>query len=121
MPDTWEIVNGLNPDRNDANEDLDLDGMINLHEYLAGTDPQNPSSVLRVDVASFSGSTATLQFLAVAGKSYTVQYRNSLSTGSWQKLADVPVQAASQIIVVQDPAAGVAGQRFYRLITPQSP
>ena len=40
MPDAWEIAHGLNPRVNDANDDADLDGLTNLEEYLAGTDPQ---------------------------------------------------------------------------------
>ncbi len=40
MPDVWEIAYGLNPLVNDGNEDADLDGLSNLEEYQAGTDPQ---------------------------------------------------------------------------------
>ena len=35
-----EIANGLNPLVNDANADLDLDGVPNLQEYLHGLDPR---------------------------------------------------------------------------------
>ena len=39
MPDKWEISHGLDPNRNDADEDLDGDDYSNLDEYLDGTDP----------------------------------------------------------------------------------
>lgn len=40
MPDAWEIAHGLNPDNPaDANTDADADGVTNLQEYLAGTNP----------------------------------------------------------------------------------
>ncbi|MBT7164140.1 MAG: hypothetical protein HN904_15265, partial [Victivallales bacterium] len=39
MPDAWEVVNGTNPNLDDANGHLDGDGITNYMEYLAGTDP----------------------------------------------------------------------------------
>lgn len=45
MPDSWEIENGLDPkDPDDAFLDSDKDGVSNLEEYLAGTDPQDKNS-----------------------------------------------------------------------------
>ncbi len=39
MPDSWEILYGLNPLENDGLQDPDGDGIINLNEYLGGTTP----------------------------------------------------------------------------------
>lgn len=39
MPDVYEREHGLDPERDDADEDLDGDGSTNLEEYAAGTDP----------------------------------------------------------------------------------
>ena len=41
MPNAWEISYGLNPDRYDAEDDLDDDGWTNFEEYMAGTPPNN--------------------------------------------------------------------------------
>ena len=43
MPDAWEISHGLNPFANDAAGDLDGDGISNLAEYQAGSDPTVPA------------------------------------------------------------------------------
>lgn len=39
MGDAWEREEGLDPERDDADEDPDEDGYTNLEEYLLGTDP----------------------------------------------------------------------------------
>ncbi len=39
MPDGWEIATGLNPLRNDATEDGDIDELANLDEFRRGTEP----------------------------------------------------------------------------------
>ena len=45
MHNSWEIVNGLNPDDPlDAGKDSDGDGATNLAEYKAGTNPQDGNS-----------------------------------------------------------------------------
>ncbi len=41
MPDSWEILYGLNPAVHDAHDDPDNDGLTNLEEYLHGSDPHN--------------------------------------------------------------------------------
>ncbi len=39
MADEWEREHGLDPERDDSEEDADGDGWTNLQEYLADTDP----------------------------------------------------------------------------------
>ena len=42
MPDDWETLFGLNPTIDDANGDLDQDGISNRDEYRAGLEPDDP-------------------------------------------------------------------------------
>jgi hypothetical protein len=44
MPDEWESANNLDPQVNDAALDADEDGLLNLAEFRAGTDPQDEDS-----------------------------------------------------------------------------
>src|SRR5262249_17723981 len=48
LPDWWAVAHGTNPLVADADDDPDGDGFTNLHESLAGTDPQNKEDVLRL-------------------------------------------------------------------------
>ena len=44
IPDDYETENGLNPNLDDADEDLDSDGKTNTEEYEEGTKPNNEDS-----------------------------------------------------------------------------
>jgi hypothetical protein len=121
MPNGWEQDHGLNPFLDDANLDADADGMTNLAEYLAGTDPQDPSSYLKIDRITASWASpmeTTLTFGAVAGRSYVVQYSDLLPSGLWQDLTNVTALPTNAVIVVEDPGATNTAQRYYRLRIP---
>ena len=67
MPDWWETSNGLDPaDPSDASADPDGDGLGNLAEYMAGTDPNRPDSDGDGMPDGWEVSKATLPFIADA-------------------------------------------------------
>ncbi len=49
MPSAWEVQYGLNPNRYDADHDMDNDGWTNYEEYMAGTNPADRTSFPRPD------------------------------------------------------------------------
>ncbi len=120
IPDAWEDAHGLNKFVNDAALDPDKDGFSNGQEYLAGTDPQQSTSALRVDSAAPNTGGTDIRFEAVAGRSYTILHTLSLLSGSWQRLTDVPPQATTHSVTIHDPAATTTNH-FYRLVTPALP
>ena len=121
MPDAWETAHGLNPKRADANEDSDQDGVSNLQEFLSGTDPQDKLSYLKIGAAGPNEGNVRLTLPAVAGRSYSVQYRDLTPSSLWQKLPpDLAARTTNWVAEVLDPV-GASQKRFYRLVTPLQP
>ena len=125
MPNHWESAYGLNPlvatGEHGASGDPDGDGLTNVEEYISGTHPRDPTSSLKVSSITMNATAAVLQFLAVAGKSYTVLYCDALSSGTWRRLTDIAAPSETGLIELHDRAGGKVGTRFYRLVTPQLP
>ena len=121
MSDAWEDAHGLNKFVNDAGLDPDGDGFTNGQEFLAGTDPQVKGSYLRLDSVTPSAAGNEIRFLAAAGRTYSVLFRDALDTGAWQKLGDVAAPTTNHAVTVIDSAGTELGLRFYRLVTPAVP
>jgi hypothetical protein len=83
MPDNWEICHFGNTVDSDGTEDADRDGMTDREEYLAGTDPLAPDSLLvmsEADMTTING-TFTLCWPSVAGKTYGLRHGTNLTMG----------------------------------------
>jgi hypothetical protein len=122
LPDAWEWANYLDPnDSATAISDADGDGLNNLQEYLSSTDPHNPHVSLKaqeVQHPNVGHGSFAFQFMAAAGRSYMVEYCESLSTGYWQMLTKVNAQATTRLVEIRDPARGISC-RFYRIVLDQ--
>src|SRR5205085_1551654 len=84
----------------DAAQDADGDGMTNLQEYLAGTDPQNPNSKLALTVSLTPAGAVRLQFGAIANMGYTVQSRAAADSGSWSNAQTVGPAMSNQVVTI---------------------
>ena len=119
LPDDWEIAHGLDPHdaagENGSDGDPDHDRRTNREEFLSGTDPKDPASVLKFESIAVSAGTK-LTFLAVSNKSYTVQFLPSLDSTAWDILSRVPARTTNHLHVLRDPSD--AKERFYRLVIP---
>jgi hypothetical protein len=117
IPDWWEAAYGFGTNNMaDGTNDWDGDTMSNWAEYIAGTDPTNALSYLKVENPTGAPAAATIEFMAVSNRTYTLQYNDAL-TAAWQTLADVVARATNRVERLGDPAA--TANRFYRLVTPR--
>jgi hypothetical protein len=125
LPDDWELAHSLNPaDANDAALDSDRDGLTNLQEYLAGTDPQNSQSVLKLNALSAEpGGTNVLvrfSFGAVTNHTYSVLFFDGPAAGAWERLLDVDADApTNRLIQVTNTVPAITPQRYFRVVTPK--
>jgi hypothetical protein len=92
--------------------------MSNRGEYLAGTDPNNALSYLRIEILNSGLAGQKLSFMAISNKTYTLQYRTEWSTNGWGRLLDAESRTTNRVIEVFDyrPADPA---RFYQVVTPQ--
>ncbi len=119
IPNVVEQALGLNADNAaDGAGDLDLDGMSNRAEFIAGTDPANGQSYLKIEQGIVPGD-AMVQFAAVSNRTYTVQFKEGLNAPAWSRLVDVPARATNVVHRIEDPAWTT--NRFYRVATPRQP
>ncbi len=113
IPDTWEAQYHLSTTMANASDDPDRDGMTNLEEYLAGTDPTDPKSRLNLFLSSDHTGKIELSFFRSPGRAYQIQSAQTLSE-SWQTFAQFPAElnASNATVPVAHPAAAA----FYRLL-----
>jgi Tol biopolymer transport system component len=119
IPDWWMIEyfghpTGQAADLSRAQDDADGDGVNNLQEFLAGTIPTNPNSLLALSIAA--DATRTNLFLgwnAVSGKSYQVLSATNLSNPVWQVFpASIGVNGSQRYFNVQ----ATNSQRYFRVL-----
>ncbi len=97
--------------------DADADGNNNLFEFTAGLVPTSNGSrfAMRVDPAPASAIKKLIVFSPiVAGRTYTVEFRTSLTSGNWAPLTTFTQSDAGNERTVTDTAGGGA-QKFYRV------
>jgi subtilisin family serine protease len=114
LPDWWEQQYfgklGVDP-----SGDPDHDGASNLAESVAGTDPLDPNSSLRIVIPPPGSSAGFLvQWTSVAGKSYRLERSTSLVTG-FDSVVRTNIAATPPINSELDSAALPSNARYYRV------
>jgi len=116
MPDDWERTHGLVVGIDDSELDLDGDGVTNINEYIAGTDPLDGDSFFEIILLTRAAVTklVTVTWSSNPGRSYTLQKSVDLSPGSWDNIA-TGIIATGATTSLLDPSADDQSRMFYRV------
>ena len=108
LPDDWEMFYFGNLDQG-ANDDPDHDGVSNLNEYLAGTDPTKADSAFYLVATSAS----TLRWPNLPSRQFIVQYSDDLKT--WETVSNAAVIYPTPSTATWTDPHPSATNRFYRV------
>jgi hypothetical protein len=134
IPDAWEraLLSQLGGDKTlrdiNGNDDSDGDGLTNLQEYLAGTYAFDPNDGFALKIAGLDSGRPLLDFLAVTGRSYSIQ--GSADLKSWTAVEFRPIGAtgaeaarsvyrASEVTTLRvrlEQSAADSGLKFFKLV-----
>ena len=120
IPNGWKQQYGLDPfDPNLANEDADGDGMSNLQEYLAGTDPTNSASFFGVTAVAQEDNDVRVTWMTGIGRTNALQATTGNADGSYSNnFADIfSVTGATDTVTnyLDGGAATNSSSRYYRV------
>lgn len=114
LPDWWELQYFGHLTGTDPNADPDHDGMSNLAEWIAGTNPTNAASSLRLtSISATNHSAIAVSWSSVAGKYYWLERTTNLTTGFG--VIATNITATSPTNSATDTTAPPGNQGFYRI------
>jgi hypothetical protein len=118
MPERWEIQNfgSITLSEGRPSDDQDHDGMPDVDEYVAGTDPNDSGSKLAISGVEYRADVrrTVVKWSSITNHFYGIKSAGTVTGASWATLlmripATPPVNAATVTVSV------ASTQRFYRV------
>ncbi|HMP71719.1 MAG TPA: alpha-amylase family glycosyl hydrolase [Kiritimatiellia bacterium] len=104
-----------------AEDDFDGDGLSNLEEFIAGTDPANPASFLKVDDI-YTGSDVHLAFPTRSDRWYRVLFADGLEgVQHWEPLSEWTEGTGGRNILLDDEPMSLRAYRLEVGVEPSAP
>lgn len=97
-----------------ATADPDGDGMSNWTEYMAGSNPLDTRSAVRVLALDATGRVVNVQFTADLGQSFFLERSTDLVSGIWSNVSS-NVWGRTDVTTGQDVLSNRTGRAFYRV------
>jgi hypothetical protein len=111
----WLQQSGLPTDGSGDFIDTDHDGMNNWQEWIAGTDPTSPSSVLKMLPGSNSLSGISIRWQSVTNRTYFLTRSTNLSAKPAFSVIQSNISGQTEMTSLMDGGATNSGPYFYRV------
>ena len=110
MSDYYEGINGLNNGANDANADMDSDGMTTPEEFKAGT-----TTNLKVTATPNDAASLSLSWPSISGMAYAIEGAPTLA-GAWTRETGVENLLATGPLTLFPLPFALFTNRFFRVL-----
>ena len=114
LPDWWEFLYFGDPIIAEPDADIDMDGMSNLAEYVAGTIPVDAHSRLRFTDVRTALGVPEFSWSSVSNRHYAVDLSQSGTGGVFSAVAGVPATPPAN--TYRDASPPASGELCYRVV-----
>lgn len=98
IPDAWEEDNFGSLTNATAISDSDLDGFLDIEEFVGATDPNAPTNFPRIFLQPMWTNAPSVSFPSSTGRVYVLEGRTNLILGQWQELNRLSGDGTTQFL-----------------------